>query len=187
MNGFFSQAGIYLVQVFFGLYLFAVLLRFLLQLVRGDFYNPIAQFLVVVTNPVILPLRRIVPGFFGIDWASVITLIAVKLIEKTLVWFIKGISLAVVPLVYFSILDLLYFIVWFFFIAIIIRVILSWFAGPMVYQQPAGAMLYRLSEPLMRPARRLIPPIGGLDLSPLLVIVGLELIKMALLHLGAGF
>jgi YggT family protein len=172
-----------LVEVVFGLYLLAVLLRFLFQLARADFYNPISQFLVAFTNPLLKPLRRLIPGLYGIDLASLVLLLVLKCIELYLLLLLGGVAVQWLPIVAAATVDLLRLTLNVYFFAILIRVILSWFMPYGIHQNPAGSLLVSLTEPLLRPARRLIPPIGGLDLSPIAVIVILQLMQLALAHL----
>ncbi|MEX2162937.1 MAG: YggT family protein [Sulfuricaulis sp.] len=183
MNSFLTEAGILLVEVVFGLYLLAVLLRFLFQLARADFYNPISQFLVAFTNPLLKPLRRLIPGLYGIDLASLVLLLALKCVELYLLLLLGGVAVQWLPIVAAATVDLLRLTLNVYFFAILIRVILSWFMPYGIHQNPAGSLLVSLTEPLLRPARRLIPPIGGLDLSPIAVIVVLQLMQLALAHL----
>jgi YggT family protein len=183
VNSFLTEAGILLVEVVFGLYLLAVLLRFLFQLARADFYNPISQFLVAFTNPLLKPLRRLIPGLYGIDLASLVLLLVLKCIELYLLLLLGGVAVQWLPIVAAATVDLLRLTLNVYFFAILIRVILSWFMPYGIHQNPAGSLLVSLTEPLLRPARRLIPPIGGLDLSPIAVIVILQLMQLALAHL----
>jgi len=183
VNSFLTEAGILLVEVVFGLYLLAVLLRFLFQLARADFYNPISQFLVAFTNPLLKPLRRLIPGLYGIDLASLVLLLVLKCVELYLLLLLGGVAVQWLPVVAAATVDLLRLALNVYFFAILIRVILSWFMPYGIHQNPAGSLLVSLTEPLLRPARRLIPPIGGLDLSPIAVIVVLQLMQLALAHL----
>lgn len=183
MNSFFAEASVLIVEVVFGLYILAVLLRFLFQVVRADFYNPISQFLVALTNPLLKPLRRVIPGLFGIDIASLILLLALQILEFQVLSWISELTTGFIPLLLATVLSLLRLTINVYFFAVLLRVILSWFTPYGMRQNPAGDLLVSLTEPLMRPARRLIPAVGGLDLSPIVVIVGLQLMLLALNHL----
>lgn len=171
--GYAGNAGIFLIKTLFGLYILAIMLRFLFQWVRADFYNPLSQFLVKVTNPPLLPLRRIIPGFGGIDLASVVLMLLLQILELILVGLVRGYSFQPLGLFVLSIAELSSLLLNVFFFSILIQVILSW-VNPGGYN-PATALLYSLNEPVLRPARRLIPPISGLDLSPIVVMIGLQL------------
>ena len=183
MTAFLTDATTLIIQVIFSLYILAVLLRFLFQLARADFYNPTSQFLVALTNPLLKPLRRIIPGLFGIDLASLVLLFTLQCLEVFLISLLNGFSPVLLPLVLAAVMDLVQLTLNIYFFAILLRVILSWFMPYGMQQNPAGGLLVSLTEPLMRPARRLIPPVGGLDLSPIVVLVGLQLLQLALAHL----
>lgn len=182
--GYFSNAALFLVETFFGLYIFAVLLRFLLQRVRADFHNPIAQFLVTITNPPLKPLRRVVPGLFGIDLASVLLLLILEAVRAALIYFLAGQAFNPVAIILSSVVDLLRSTINLFLFAILIRVILSWI-NP--YPNAATQLLARLTDPLLRPAQRMLPPFSGIDLSPMLVMIGLVLMQMLIVSPLADF
>ncbi len=183
MTSFFTEAAALIIQVVFSLYILGVLLRFLFQLSRADFYNPISQFLVALTNPLLRPLRRVIPGLYGVDFASLVLLIVLQSLEVFLISLLNNFTPDPLPLLLAAVFDLLRLALNVYFYAILLRVILSWFMPYGVRQNPAGDLLVSLTEPLMRPARRLIPPVGGLDLSPIVVLVGLQLLQLALSHL----
>jgi len=171
-----GNAGIFLIQTLFGLYAGAVMLRFLLAMVRADFYNPVSQFLVKVTNPPLLPLRRIIPGVMGIDMASVVLLIVLQATKLLLIAAVQGFGIHPLGLLVLTLAELLTLLLNIYFFTILIQVILSW-VSPGNYN-PAVALLYSLNEPLLGRARRILPPISGFDLSPILVLVGLQLLEM---------
>ena len=181
--GYFTNAGLFLLNIIFGLYIFAVLLRFLLQLVRADFYNPIAQFLVAITNPPLKPLRRVIPGMYGIDFASLVLLLLLEMVFQTLLASLLNQPVTVVSLFVKSLFDLLHSTLSIYLFGILIMVILSW-VNP--YPNALSQLLGRLTEPLLRPARRAIPSFSGIDLSPMLVMVGIALVQMALPYLERG-
>jgi YggT family protein len=170
---------IFLIQTLFGLYILAVLLRFLLQLVRADFYNPISQFLVKATNPPLKVLRRIIPGLGGIDLSSLILAWLLKSIEILLVILVSGSAVNLLAPLLWAIPELVELVINIYLFGILIQVILSW-VSPGNYN-PAVGLLYSLTAPVMRPAQKILPPMGGLDLSPMLVMIGLVLLKMLLL------
>lgn len=174
-SSYLSNAGEFLISVIFDLYILAVMLRFLLQWVRADFYNPFSQFLVKVTNPALRPLRRIIPGYAGIDWPSILLMLILQAVELVLISLLKiGIVPAVTGLVVLSIAQLLQLAVWIYIVLILVQVILSW-VNPHAYS-PVTVLMYQLTDPIMRPVRRMIPPAGGFDWSPLVVIIALNLI-----------
>ena len=169
-----TGAAVYLISVMFGLYIFAVMLRFLLQLVHADFYNPVSQFLITVTNPCLRHLRRWVPGFRGIDWPSIILLVLLQAMEICLIISVRRDGLtALTGLPVLIIAHLLELCAWIYLFVIILQVILSWI-HPEAYS-PITVLMYQLADPLLRPLRRRFPPAGGLDWSPLIAIVLLNL------------
>ncbi len=175
-NPYLSSASVYLISAISDLFLILVLLRFLLQLARADFYNPLCQFIVKITNPALKPLRRVVPGWKGIDMASLVLLLAVQALALLLINLAAGREIAVGALLVLSVGELLSLTLNCYLITILVQVILSW-VGPGGHH-PVSALLYSLNEPVMRPARRLLPPISGIDLSPIVVLFAIQLLKI---------
>ncbi|MCW8903995.1 MULTISPECIES: YggT family protein [Sedimenticola] len=169
----------FLIQVIFDLMILVVMLRFILQLVRANFYNPISQFTVKMTTPLLRPLRRVIPGMGGIDIASIVLMILLKTLELILIMLVSGTGVQPLAAMAIAIPELISLAINFFLIAILIQVILSW-VNPGSYS-PATDLIQSITAPLLRPAQRLIPPIGGIDLSPMAVLVGLQLLKMLLI------
>lgn len=175
-GGYLTDPVIFLIKTAFGLYILVVLLRFFLQLVRADFHNPVSQFVVKVTSPVLNPLRRVIPGVAGMDVSSLVLAWLLQTLELMLVLSISGFGLQLLLPALQAIPELVGLTFNIFLVAIFIQVILSW-VNPGGYN-PATAIIYDLTEPLLAPARRLLPPISGLDLSPMLVVIGLIVLKM---------
>jgi len=178
-SSYLSNPVVFLVQTIVGMYAFIVMLRFLLQWVRADFYNPVSQFVVKITTPVLRPLRQVIPGVAGLDIAALVLAWLVKTLELAIVALMVlpdanplGAFIWALPALVSLIINILLF-------AVLIRVILSWI-NPDPYH-PVTGLLGKLTEPVMGPARRVLPPIGGLDLSPVLVMVGLVLLEMLLI------
>ena len=179
MGGHIGNAATFLVETLFGLYILIVMLRLMLQWVRADFYNPLSQFIVKATQPVLAPMRRTLPAIGGIDLACVVLLVFLQFGELWVVTGILGQRAPVAALLVFSIADLLQLAIHVFLFSILIQVIMSWI-NPGAYN-PLLSVLYSLNEPLLAPARRLIPPLGGLDLSPIAVMVALQLAGILLI------
>jgi YggT family protein len=171
-------ATLFLIQTVFGFYILAVMLRFLLQWVRADFYNPLVQFLVRITNPPLLPLRRIVPGYRGLDLAAVVLAFALQGIEVLLITLLLDRNAGVGGLLLLTVMELLKLLINIYLWGIIIQVVLSWLNPDP--RHPAARVLAQLTAPLLRPARRLLPPISGVDLSPMLVVVALIFVSLLL-------
>ncbi len=170
---------VFLIRTLFGLYIAVVLIRFLLQWARADFYNPISQFVVRVTAPVLRPLRQVIPGYGGLDLASLVLAWALKAVELALIAGLVGYGGSLLGALAWAVPALIELAIDLFLFAVLVRVVLSW-VNPDPYN-PAVALLDRLTDPILRPAQRLLPPIGGIDLSPMLVMVGLVLLQMLLL------
>jgi len=180
-----NEILVYLVQTVLSLYLVTMLLRFLLQLVRADFYNPICQFIVKVTNPLVIPLRRVIPGLGGIDVSSLLLALLLQLAAIVALLLINGLSApGILPLLAWSVLGVLGLLVNIYFFALLAMIILSWVAAGS--RHPAIYLLYQITEPVMAPFRKVLPPMGGLDLSPILVFVLINIIQIALRHLAQG-
>ena len=169
-----ADALTFLIKTVFELYILAVMLRFLLQLFRADFYNPISQFLIKITTPVLRPLRRWIPGFAGIDVAALALMAILQFIEIALIAAANGYIPGIGGLLIVSIASLLQLLIYVFIVAILIQVVLSWIA-PDTYN-PMTSILRSLCGPLLRPVRHRLPSLGGLDLSPLVVLIVLQLI-----------
>ena len=175
----------YLAQTFFSIYLFAMLLRFLLQLVRADFYNPICQFLVKITNPVVLPARRLIPSVGGLDLASLVLAVLLQMAAIAVILLINGIAFPN-PLIglTWAALGVVGLLVNIYFFALLGMIILSWVAPGS--NNPAIYLLHQITEPVMAPLRKVLPTMGGLDFSPILVFILINIIQIALRHMAAG-
>jgi YggT family protein len=180
-DDYFTNPLEFLISTLFSLYIMAVMLRFLLGLVRADFYNPVSQFLVRITNPLLIPLRKVVPSIGKFDSAAMLLMIVLQLAAITLILLLRreGISSAVLVIITLATLVSLLINVYMF--AIIVEVIISWM-NPGSYH-PVSSLLHSLTSPLLRPIRHLVPPIAGIDLSPLFAIIGLQVLKMLILPL----
>lgn len=180
-----AQIVITILQILSTFYLTIVLLRFLLQLARADFYNPISQFVVKVTNPLLRPLRRFIPGWGGIDGASLVLAIIIQAIAFLLILMaITGGFPAINPvtLISWAIINVLLLIARIYFWSVIAIVVVSWVAPQS--NHPAISLIAQITEPVMRPIRKFIPPLGGLDLSPIVVFLVLNIVIVVLQNLG---
>ena len=172
-----NMAAIYLVQTLGSLYLLVVLLRFILQLVRADFYNPLSQFIVRVTQPLLKPLRKVVPGLGGLDLAALVLALLIQLVLIAIIIMLMGIQLPnIAQLLIWSVIGVTALFLKIFFFALIISVILSWVAPQS--NNPAAMLVQQLCEPVLAPIRGILPSMGGLDLSPIFAFIALRLIDM---------
>ena len=182
-----ANSAAFVIQTVFGLYILAVLLRFLFQLLRAHFANPVSQFIVTVTNPALRPLRRIIPGYAGIDVAALVLMLALQVLELLLLSLLYGKMPTVVGLLILATGKLLEMTVYIFMFAVFARIIIAW-VNPHLHN-PIPSLRKSLTDFMMQPARKLIPPIGMLDLSPMVVflLLGLllRLIVQPILDIGA--
>jgi YggT family protein len=171
----------FLISTLFGLYILAFMLRFLLGAVRADFYNPVSQFLVRITNPLLVPLRKVVPGIGKLDTAAVVIMLILQFLALTLIVLLRGNGFPLPALLLATVAELVALLLNVYMVAIIVQVIISW-VNPGSYN-PVTGLLYSLTEPVMRPIRKLLPPVSGIDLSPLFALIGLQVLKMLILPL----
>lgn len=170
---------VFLIDTLSSLYILAVMLRFLLQWNRADFYNPLAQFLVRITHPPLKVMRRIVPAVGRIDTSSLILALVLQMIANQAILLMSGALPNIATLALLSFADLLKLTLDIFVYAIFVNAILSWVA-PGNYNG-ASSILYSLTDPILRLCRRFVPDMGGIDLSPLVALVLLQLTKMMVL------
>lgn len=178
MNANGGNALTFLLTTLTDLYITAVLLRVLLQWVRADFYNPVCQFLVRITDPVLLPLRRVIPAIGRLDTASVVLMLVLEFAVTWLVVQLGPAALSPLEVVVYSVMKLLGTLLWTWFFLIIALVILSWVGRGA--RHPVVPLVYQLTEPLLRPVRRVVPPIAGIDLSPLFMLIAIRFLLVLL-------
>ncbi|MEI7993605.1 MAG: YggT family protein [Methylococcaceae bacterium] len=170
---------IFLIDTLFSLYILAVLLRFLLQWCGADFYNPISQFLVKVTHPPLKILRRFVPSIGKIDTSSLVLVLTLQMLSDFSILLLKGVTINIGALTILSITQLISLLINVLVFAVFARALLSW-VNPGAFNA-AASILATLTEPLLELCRKLIPSLGGIDLSPLAALLLLQLAKMVIL------
>ncbi|RZA14109.1 MAG: YggT family protein [Proteobacteria bacterium] len=176
-----NTAAIYVVQTLGSLYLLIMLLRFVLQLVRADFYNPLCQFIVRATQPLLKPVRRIIPSLFGLDMSSLLLAIIIQMIIMALTLLLAyGTTGNPLQLLVWSIIGVTALFLKIFFFAMIISVILSWVAPQS--HNPGAELVNQICEPALAPFRRILPNLGGLDISPILAFMVLKLLDMLVIN-----
>ena len=173
---------VFLVKTFTDLYLLIVVLRLLLQYVGADYYTPFSQFVVQVTNPLVRPLRRLLPSIGKLDLATVAVLIGLQIAVTYLLVSLFGFNPPAGTLLWLAFLRLISLVIWAYTLAIFLSIILSWIA-PGSYN-PIGAVAASIAEPVIRPFRRIIPPMGGFDFSPAIALILLYAASIALNDLG---
>ena len=168
-----------------GLLLLAVLLRFLLQVARADFYNPVSQAVVRVTDPMVRIFRNFIPGYRGVDFSSLILALVIEAIAICIMIILYGGSIPSVGfIITWSFVGILYFIINIYYYAIIASIIMSFvmlFSGNM-NPHPILQLIWQLTEPVMGPVRKVIPPMGGLDFSPIFIFIAIRLIQNMLIQ-----
>ncbi len=174
-----SNAGLFLLQMVFSLMILMALLRFLFQLMRVDYYNPISQMITRFTDPVLRPLRGLVPSSRTIDGASLLTLFLLQYTHLFIVAGIRGLDTNPLGLAILSATEILSLVTSILFWAILILAILSWFQQQSYH--PGVSLLEELTAPLMRPIQRLIPPTGGVDFSPIIAMLALKMAEFILI------
>lgn len=174
-----TEGLIFLTQSIFDIYIFMMLLRVILQWVHADFRNPLVQFISRLTNPPLIFVRKLLPFYRGIDLAAVAVLVLLTLLKFILlILFSTGSFPHLGGLVVLAFAELLQEMISIFLWSIFIFVILSWFAPLM--NAALIQVLFQLTEPLLRPARRLIPNVAGLDFSPVIALIFLKLIQIVI-------
>jgi YggT family protein len=164
-----------------GLYILAVLLRFLLQAVRADFYNPVSQAIVKVTSHALMPFRRVIPGYRGFDFASLLLALVLSSAATALLILLGGYTLPSIGfIVAWAFVGLIAFILNIYFYALVISIIAS-FVAPFS-GNPMLLVVYQILEPLYSRIRRIIPPMGGLDLSPIFIFLAINVIEIMLVN-----
>lgn len=171
----FITALVFLINTVFGIYILLLMLRFLLQWLRVDFRrDSILRLLVRITDPLLQLLYNFIPGWRNIDFAAIVLMMGLKMLELALTTWLYGQRLAWLGLLILSLANLLSLLIYIFIFSILIQVILTWITPPDSYN-PLSYLLYHLNEPLLRPVRRRLPVLQGIDLSPLVVIIALQL------------
>lgn len=178
MGGSTGNAMAFLVETLFGLYLAVLMLRILLEAVRADYYNPVSQALVTVTQPLVGPVGRLIPRFGRLNTAAVLVMYLLQCLVIVILALIAGtvpdpLSVAVV-----GVLRLVRLLLVMYLVLIIVQVILSWVGHSL--RHPIIPLIFQLTEPVLAPIRRVLPTIAGLDLSPLVAIIGIQFLMILL-------
>mgnify|MGYP001581911382 CR=1 FL=1 len=174
----------FLLDTAFGFFVFVLLARFYLQLMRAPFRNPLGHFVTALTNWVVLPARRLVPGMFGLDLASLLLAWLIEVLLLFLLYLLKGGGLGSASgtlagvLFSLALLELAHFTLYLFIAVILIQAVISW-VNPYA---PLAPLFNALTAPFLRPFRRMVPPIGNVDLSPLFALVTAQLLLIPLEH-----
>jgi len=172
-----SNAFAFLITTLFTLYTAALILRVWMQLVQANYFSPVAELIRKITNPVVQPLRKIIPNAGRLDIATILVAVGVTVLHYFILATLRGVGVPLLDLVMVSVLQLVRQALSLLFWILIIRAILSWFSNG---SNPLEYVLMELTEPMLRPIRRVLPPMGGLDLSVLILIIAIQFVRIAL-------
>jgi YggT family protein len=178
MGGSASQAFAFLIETVFQLYLAAMMLRVLLEAFRADYYNPVCQALIKVTDPLVKPLSKLLPRVGSVSLAGIAWLYILEVILLVLLSVIGGWSIGVATLLLLAVLRLMRMLLVLYLVLIIVSVILSWVGQN--FRHPIVPVIYQLTEPVLAPIRRVLPPLGGFDLSPLVALIAIQFLIILL-------
>ncbi|KAF2409345.1 YggT family protein [Pseudomonas antarctica] len=170
-----NDAAIFIIQTLGSLYLLIVLMRFILQLVRANFYNPLCQFVVKATQPLLKPLRRVVPSLFGLDMSSLVLALLLQILLFVVILMLNGYQAFTPLLLPWGLIGIFSLCLKIIFWSMIISVILSWVAPGS--RSPGAELVSQITEPVLAPFRRLIPNLGGLDISPIFAFIAIQLLQ----------
>jgi YggT family protein len=173
-----TTAIAFVLETLFGLFILAALVRFWMQAFRAPAGNPIAQFTMALTNFAVKPLRRVIPGVMNLDWASLVVALALDFVLQVLLFLLATgaapNAAALSVLLFLAFVKLIRLSIYIFIVVIIAQAVMSW-VNP---YHPAAPFFNALSRPFMRPVQKVIPTIGGVDISPIFVLIFLQLLLM---------
>jgi len=178
--GVFGSTAALLVNALLGIYLLAVLLRFLLQIAKADFYNPVSQAVIRITDPLVRVFRQFIPGYKGIDFSSLFLAILLQAFGICALILLYGASIpGIGSIVTWTVVGTLMFIINIYYWAIIASIIMSFvmMLSGNLNPHPLLQLIWQLTEPVMGPIRKVIPPMGGLDFSPIFIFIGINLLR----------
>ena len=172
-----TEMTLFLISTISSFYITIVMLRFLFQLVRAEFYNPVSQFIVKATNPLLVPLRHIIPGVFGIDTASIVLALLLQMVTIGAIYLIQyGDFPPIFAVLITAVFKLIALVLNIYFWALLIMVILSWVAPHS--NHPVTSLINSLLQPILSRIQRIIPPLGGLDFSPMVAMIFIYCLKI---------
>jgi len=178
MNGYLLNPLVYLLTTFFTLYIAVVMLRVIFQLIRADFYNPFSQFVVKVTAPLLIPMRRLVPAIGRFDTAAFVLMVGLQIILQSIIQVISG-PFSILYVIFVSLANLINIALYIFTLSIFITIIASWI-NPGAYN-PMLSLVQSIGAPIVNPIRRWFPPVSGIDFSSMIALVLIEVARMLLI------
>lgn len=177
MSSHFNEAGLFLIKTLFDLYLLVLMIRLILAYVQANYFNPITRFIVKITQPLVAPLRRIIPNYRRIEFSTLVLIIVFELIKISLLFLLTVGIPNILLLISLSIIEALKLLLQTFFYAILLQAIMSWFQPG---ETPATQILRQLSAPILFPLQRIIPPVSGFDITPIPALLLLQLLIILL-------
>lgn len=177
MSSHFSEAGLFLIKTLFDLYLLILMVRLILAYVQANYFNPITRFIVKLTQPLVAPLRRVIPNYRRIEFSTLVLIIIFELIKISLLFLLTVGLPNILLLIPLSIIEALKLLLQTFFYAILLQAIMSWFQPG---ETPATQLLKQISSPILYPLQRIIPPISGFDITPIPALLLLQLLIIIL-------
>lgn len=184
-NSYLANPLIFIIETLFYLYMVVVALRLVMQWANWDYHNPLVQFIIRATQAPVKYLRRFLPALGKWDTATIVLLVAVALLKLLIAGLISGVPINGFGLFGLLLAELFSLFISIFTVSIILEVILSW-VTPVGSYNPVTPLIMKMNAPLLQPVRRLIPPLGGIDLSPLFVLIGLQVLSMLVMPLLTG-
>lgn len=178
MGGSASQAFAFLIETVFQLYIAALMLRVLLEALRADYYNPVCQVLIRITDPLVRPLSKLIPRIGVVSLAGIAWLYILELVLLLILAALGGWAIDWPVLLLLALLRLVRMLLVLYLVLIIVGVILSWVGQG--FRHPIVPLVYQLTEPVLAPIRRVLPPLGGFDLSPLVAIIAIQFLIILL-------
>ncbi|OUR73471.1 YggT family protein [Methylophaga sp. 41_12_T18] len=184
-SGYFSNPIIFLIDVLFGLYMAIVALRIIMQWAKWEYHNPLVQFIVQATQLPVKFLRGFIPAMGRWDMATIVLLIALAMIKLLLITLFQTSMPPLFSFIIFALADIFSLFITIFTVSIIGEVILSWVSPPGSYN-PIAPLINRMNSPLLRPIRQWIPQMSGIDFSPLIALLSLQILSMLVLPILTG-
>jgi YggT family protein len=171
---------LFIVDALSGLYISMFVLRFILQWIRASYQSPLAQFVLQITAPIVVPARRIIPSVRGTDFPTLVVIFALECLATLLLFAIARVVPSIEMFLFAVLLRLVTLTLWLYCTALFIYVVMSWLGGEMY--NPSAATLGEVVDPVLRPFRRVMPPVAGFDVSPVIVLILLQAVIYALPH-----
>ncbi len=172
-----TRAGMFLIGTLFNLYILVLVLRLILAFARANYFNPLTQFIIKLTQPLVAPLRRVIPNYRGIEFSTLLLIIVFEMLKITLLSMLYAGLPQIAAVILLAFLDTIKIILNTFFYAILLQALLSWFQPGF---SPAGQVLEQITSPILTPVKRILPPVNGIDFSPIPAMILLQVLIIML-------